>query len=287
MSQPLPHLPECSCIWGLWVLQAVLFTWLPEKQGKWITAQGAWAKAGPEYWPAGSTTCCLLAGCGWSPSRWRLPCCPHSQQTLWVWGPMGSGGAWGGFRGSTWLVPSPTPYSCPAMFPGCPCPQGGPHGGQRDDLRGWAWLSEKHHGAGGRRQVRTSTHHASAVLSWGVGWGREQGIPWGWPSHGLGSYLSLVCPPPGRPVESWRPGSWPWGYLKITQSPGTGLSCKLRGKVSYPIWDWWGDQDPLMSPFYPSEAWLLPWCWASCSSSCSDSWLALWSGWWLSWWSWS
>ena len=99
MSQPLPHLPECSCVWGLRVLQAVLFTWLPEKQGEWITALGAWARAGPQCWPAGSTACSLLAGCGWSPSRWRLPHCPHSQQTLWVWGPLGSGGAWGGFRG--------------------------------------------------------------------------------------------------------------------------------------------------------------------------------------------
>lgn len=38
----------------------------------------------------------------------------------------------------------------------------------------------------------------------------------------------------GKPTGSWRHGSWPCGYLKITQSLGTGLSCKLGGTVALP-----------------------------------------------------
>lgn len=66
------------------------------------------------------------------------------------------------------------------------------------------------------------------------------GHPLGLAQSGRGSDTSLVCPSPGRPMGSWRRGSWPCGYLKITQFPGTGSSCKSGGKVALPVCVSWG-----------------------------------------------
>lgn len=65
------------------------------------------------------------------------------------------------------------------------------------------------------------------------------GHPLGLVQLGRGkSDLSPVCLLPEKPTESWRPGIWPCGYSKITQSPGTGLSCKLRKMVPLPGLPW-------------------------------------------------
>lgn len=64
------------------------------------------------------------------------------------------------------------------------------------------------------------------------------GHPLGLPDQG-GGLTILDHLTSGKPTGSWRHGSWPCGYLKITQSLGIGLSCKLGGTVALLGWAVW------------------------------------------------